>query len=211
LLFVHAVGARNEVNVPEDISKAIFLSMGGHPENSVPSSLAATTCHQDFLMDKALCRSTFKHLDFETQIHELQARIKPLLQDFEVHVKDGSYTIVNSLEVTAKSRHGGEPEGGDGSGHSGSGGAPGRAKQKIETVVSANPLYKLYRLIKKCVMYKGRIPIIREERKIMEKVNLVFESGKMYLVLGSSHSNLPASRCQLFLFGSNSRALNAPT
>jgi hypothetical protein len=186
-----AVAARNEVDVPEDIAKAIFLTMGGNIKNSVASSSspAVATCHQDFLMDKALCRSMFKKLDFEAQLQELQSRIKPLLQDFEVHVKDGSYTVVNRLEVTAKSRHGGQLEGGDGSGHSGDGGQR-RAKQKIETVTSANPFYKLYRLIKKCIIYKGKIPVIKEEKKVMEKANLVFESGKMYLVLGSSQ--LPA-------------------
>jgi ABC-type Mn2+/Zn2+ transport system ATPase subunit len=166
--------------------------MGGHLRSSLMGGTgddrSVAPSHQDFLMDKALCRSMFNKLDFETQLVELHKRIKSLLTDFEVHIRDGSYTAVHTQAASAKSRHG---QGN--SAHGGDGGdaeneAPHRAKQKIPTVMSANPCYKLYRLLKKCVVYRGKIPVIREEKKIMDKVNLVFESGKMYLVLGAPGS-----------------------
>jgi ABC-type Mn2+/Zn2+ transport system ATPase subunit len=179
------------VDVPDDIAKVIFLTMGGHLRSSIMGGddRSVAPSHQDFLMDKALCRTAFDKLDFETQLVELHKRIKSLLTDFEVHIKDGSYTAVHTKAASAKSRHGSASAHGGASAHGEvDDGTPHRAKQKIPTVMSANPCYKLYRLLKKCVVYRGSIPMIREEKKIMDKVNLVFESGKMYLVLGAPGS-----------------------
>jgi ABC-type Mn2+/Zn2+ transport system ATPase subunit len=179
------------VDVPDDIAKVIFLTMGGHLRSSIMGGddRSAAPSHQDFLMDKALCRTTFDQLDFETQLVELHKRIKSLLTDFEVHIQDGSYTAVHTKSASAKSRHGDYSAHGGASAHGEvDDGTPRRAKQKIPTVMSANPCYKLYRLLKRCVIYRGNIPMIREEKKIMDKVNLVFESGKMYLVLGAPGS-----------------------
>lgn len=61
--------------------------------------------------------------------------------------------------------------------------APPRATQKIETVATASPLSKIFGRCFKTVWTRGNV-MKEEEKVIMDGVNLHFEAGKMYLVLG---------------------------
>jgi len=64
---------------------------------------------------------------------------------------------------------------------------PRRAKQDIQTIQTAGVCFKLFRKIKRIVT-TGRFKDYTQDTTIMENVNLVFEPGKMVLLLGGPGS-----------------------
>lgn len=100
----------------------------------------------------------------------------------DVRIKNGKYTATNYYDDDIQLMKRGTEDDGmlDHSNH--------RAKQKIETVRTSSPLYKLYQTLLKCIVNKGDIRKRKEEAVLMEGVNLVLEQGKMYLVLGAPGS-----------------------
>ena len=100
------------------------------------------------------------------------ARVKPQFPGVDVRVKDGSYTVTNYIEDL-----GHDYDKIDG---------PRRAKQKIATVQTESPVYKLFKALKKFVTTgKWGSPTRKETKVVMEGVNLVLQPGKLYLILGA--------------------------
>lgn len=154
---------RNEVDVPEDLKKKL--------EASVHEVIAKRT---DFLVEmEAERRSSIEKDETVMLLTEMKKKLKPRTPHFSLRVKNGSYTITNYYDE----------DGGPGdSPHEGEGdGAPRRAKQKIPTVKTESPVFKLRNLL--CKLLKGQLKRRKEEVVIMDQVNLAFEPGKMYLVL----------------------------
>jgi len=128
--------------------------------------------HTDFLVEKQEERRSWVVEDETAQlIIELTKKLKSKPPYFSLRVKDGSYTVTNYYEdSSAKDNSDGEqPDG------------PRRAKQKIATVKTESPLFKLRNLLFKCLT--GDLKRHKEEVVVMDQVNLAFEPSKMYLVL----------------------------
>lgn len=145
--------ARNEVEIPEELKEALTgkpSSEGRRRRRSTPGDLLTETPQMK-------------------EFAELTDTLNARLPDFDLRVKDGSYTVVNYLDDDPFAKD-------NPSDHSG------RAKQKIKTVQTESPFYKLASCVARCVK-GGRQGERRQEKIIMEKVNLVFEPSKMYLVL----------------------------
>ena len=106
------------------------------------------------------------------EITALQRKLKAEPPHFDLRVKDGSYTVNQYYEEDVFAKK--EEEQTDG---------PRRAKQKIQTVKNQSPIYKMFACLVRCVKNKGDIKQKKVEKVIMDGVNLVFEPGKMYLVL----------------------------
>jgi hypothetical protein len=112
--------------------------------------------------------------DFRELMQKLKARAIPI----NVRVKNGSYKVTNYISEDIHpgfSKHANENDDNNESGH--------LAKQNIQTVQNQNPCYKIAQLLLKCVVNKGNVRGRKEEKYLMEGVDLALESGKMYLVL----------------------------
>lgn len=111
-------------------------------------------------------------------MREWMAKIKPNFPDIDVRVKYGSYTVTNYVEDHSSSKAYNGMDGGES--------RPKRAKQKIRTVKSESPFYKLFKTLKILVTTgrcggQGHL----ETKAVMEGVNLVLDPGKLYLILGA--------------------------
>jgi hypothetical protein len=106
------------------------------------------------------------------EITAIMTKLKAEPPNFDLRVKDGSYTVNNYYEEEIFAKK--EEEQADG---------PRRAKQKIKTVKNQSPFYKIFACLVRCVKNKGDIKQKKIKKVIMDRVNLVFEPGKMYLVL----------------------------
>ena len=127
--------------------------LGKQPEQEGRGSL------QDLLCQEIEQDPHFKKLS--ELIDTLQAKFP----DFDIRIQDGSYTVTNYIDDKVANDDG----------------SPHRARQKIKTVRTESPVFKLFSLIRRCI--KGEIKRKTEEKSIMEKVNLAFSSSKVYLVL----------------------------
>lgn len=154
---------RNEVNVPPELKKKL--------EESVQGVMVRSGCetHTELLVEHSMARrSSIEENETVKLIRELHRKLKSKVPNFSLRIKDGSYTVTNYLE--GESNQKGDTEDG-----------PHRAKQKIATVKTESPVYKLRKLLGRCI--KGEIKREKQEVVIMDQVNLAFEPGKMYLVL----------------------------
>jgi len=151
---------RNEVDVPEELKRK--LEHGMHHV-----TIAAT--QTDVLVKRAQeRRSSIEEDETVKLIKEMYIKLKSKPPNFALCVKNGSYKITNYYEDAKDSKKDGQ----DG---------PRRAKQKILTVKTESPIYKLRTVLCKCL--KGEMKRRKEVVSIMHDVNLFFEPGKMYLVL----------------------------
>ena len=164
---------RNEVDVPADLQRQLAASVHG------VACHAAT--HTEFLVEQAKHRRSSIAEDATVQfIRELNAKLRAQAPHYSLRVKNGSYTITNYSDSSSSSGGGGDGTTNDDKDAANTAG-PRRAKQKIATVKSESPVYKLRNLLVKCV--KGEVKRQKREVVIMDQVNLAFEPGKMYLVL----------------------------
>jgi hypothetical protein len=106
------------------------------------------------------------------EITALMTKLKAEPPNFDLRVKDGSYTVNNYYDEDVFVNEAEEQADG-----------PRRAKQKIQTVKNQSPFYKIFTCLVRCVKNKGDIKQKKIEKVIMDGVNLAFEPGKMYLVL----------------------------
>lgn len=105
------------------------------------------------------------------------ARVKPQFPGVDVRVMNGSYTITNYLEDGGDGDHDYENVANSG---------PRRAKQKISTVQTESPIYKLFKTLQKLVTTgKCGSPTRKETKVVMDGINLVMQPGKLYLILGA--------------------------
>jgi hypothetical protein len=88
----------------------------------------------------------------------------------EVHVRDGSYVVTHyveedlnpSIQEDGKSR---------------------RAKQKVKSVKNSSSMYALVQSVVRCFSKESSVRRVATPVTIMENVNLLFEPGKIYLIL----------------------------
>jgi hypothetical protein len=117
-------------------------------------------------------KESLQAVSLKSEITALMTKLKAEQPHFDLRVKDGSYTVNQYYEEDVFAKKEEEPADG-----------PRRAKQKIKTVKNQSPFYKIFTCLVGCVNNKGDIKQKKVERVIMDGVNLVFEPGKMYLVL----------------------------
>lgn len=158
---------RNEVDVPEELQRQLHANM--------ETVVVGCTSHTDFLVSEKDKRTSIQEEDETVKLmKEILSKLQSRPPNFSLRVKNGSYKITNYHEedpataATTQATTGG------------------RAKQKIATVRSESPLFKLQKFIVKCL--KGELKPYKEQVTIMDQINLALEPGKMYLVLGAPGS-----------------------
>ena len=135
--------------------------------------VAARGTHTDFLVEKQKERKkSIEEIDAVAYLKDILKRVRADPPNFELRIKDGSYTVTNYHEVSNDDGKKSAAQDADG---------PRRAKQKIRTVKTESPLFKLKNLLHSC--FKGNLRPRKEVVVIMDQVNVAFEPGKMYLVL----------------------------
>lgn len=142
--------------------------------------------HQEFLSSSRQASvnasSVVDHALVE-RIREQNRSLESNLPFMELRMKNVQYTITNHFEDDPnKQQHNYEsanqqqaPEG------------PRRATQHIETVASAGPMFRLWKKMKR-LMTKGKCTDFEQDTIIVDNINLVFEPGKMVLLLGGPGS-----------------------
>jgi len=152
--------------------------------------------HTSFLLDQQkrslTLADSLQAQSIQVEFARYVEKTKSRLPRFELRIRDGSYTVVNTVyekhpKPTKEPSDVDDDDNGDIESPE-----PRRAKQKIETVITANPFYRLYVYVKYLSMAVvcGRpIPKRTEQRKsLLRNANLCLETGKMYLVLGAPGS-----------------------
>lgn len=159
--------ASQQLDVPDDIKKNILREE--HEGSEVRASV------KDFLDSlKSIRDEELEESDVVKEIAGYSRKLQLQHPHLDLRVVDGKYEVTNYFDDDDEPD---EEEDG-----------PRRAKQKIPTVRSESPLYKFFRMIRRCIKNRGDISLRRQDTIIMEGVNLVFEPGKMYLVLGAPGS-----------------------
>ena len=142
--------------------------------------------HQEFLSSSRQASvnasSVVDHALVE-RIRERNRSLESNLPFMELRMKNVQYTITNHFEDDPnKQQHNYEsanqqqaPEG------------PRRATQHIETVASVGPMFRLWKKMKR-FMTKGKCADFEQDTIIVDNINLVFEPGKMVLLLGGPGS-----------------------
>jgi hypothetical protein len=124
--------------------------------------------HTDFLVEKQKERNnSIEQVEAVALLEEIYKKVKAKPPNIELRIKDGSYTITNYYDDDGEAADAGN--------------GPRRPKQKIRTVKTESLLFKLKNLVYSCA--KGNRRMRKEKVVIMDQVNVVFEPGKMYLVL----------------------------
>jgi ABC-type glutathione transport system ATPase component len=171
------------VEVPDYLRRALLgedavkeLERGEDEEGAKPvlDTLISSRAKEISEMDES---------DLMKQVRSAYENFRSEMVRYECRVIDGSYKVTKRTEVEdvglpKPSSHfvRGEQVEEDVAG-------PPRAKQDIQTVVSQSPLALILRRVVKCLWTKGQH--MKEETKVIaEGINLHFEEGKMYLVLG---------------------------
>jgi hypothetical protein len=152
---------------------------------------ASVASHETYLTEQKAHRQTDNEGDLVQIFTKMKEEMKSELPVLDLRVKDGKFTVLNYFEKDPKDEEKEEEKqqqenSGDGSGSAAPATtAPERkyAKQKIQTVKTTNICYQLYYGIKRCIRNGGRIGKYSVEKTIIDKVNLYFEPGKMYLVM----------------------------
>ena len=158
---------RNEVDVPAELKRQLEASVHG-----VMMHHAAT--HTEYLEEHTRERRASIQEDETVKfIQGLNATLLAKVPNFTLRIKNGSYTITNyyNEEQTRKKKKKKDDDANK----------DGRAKQKIATVKTESPVYKLIQLLCRCL--RGDLKPLKKEVIIMDQVNLAFQPGKMYLVL----------------------------
>lgn len=120
------------------------------------------------------------------EIKQVFQELKMERANIEARVVDGSYTVTNYFEdegvvVNSDNNTGDEEEGG---------GAQKKRKPKVDTVYNVSAVSRILNTIKK-VVRTGSCKSVKkrsETKAILEGVNLRFQPGKQYLVLGAPGS-----------------------
>jgi hypothetical protein len=158
---------RNELEIPAHLKQSLLVESKLEEVQGKPGVLTVKDLLQELKPEESV-----ELVSLTEEITALQKKLKAEPPNFDLRVKDGSYTVNQYCEEDVFEKK--EEEQADG---------PRRAKQKIKTVKNQSPFYKIFTCLVGCVKNKGDIKQKKVERVIMDGVNLVFEPGKMYLVL----------------------------
>jgi ABC-type lipoprotein export system ATPase subunit len=159
---------RNQFEIPRTLRETLLRTIGEGPppaENrrrvGVKESICIKRSHevQSFAEDKVV-----------REFRELERKFKVQRHQIDLRVKNGSYKVTNYYDGSEAS---------EGQGR----------KQKVATVFNSSIVYSLMGKLKRLIR-SGQLcdKLNSEEKYIMKGVNLAFESGKMYLVLGAPGS-----------------------
>lgn len=145
--------------------------------------------HQDFLSStrqEALGNESVvvDHALIE-RIRERSKELDAKLPYMELRLKDVRYTITNHFEDDPNKKKKDDYESAKQEEQEG----PRRAKQHIETVASAGPIFRAWKKIKRLIT-KGKCTDYTQDTIIVDNINLVFEPGKMVLLLGGPGSGM---------------------
>ncbi|CAB9497929.1 Pleiotropic ABC efflux transporter of multiple drugs [Seminavis robusta] len=186
---------KKELAIPED--ENVTKSAPPHVNTELKEGVAS---HQKFLNDLRLSSMRQSSMSEDTDSvkesiidHALIQKVKknsdilraqmPLL---DLRVKNAKYVATNHYEDDPNKQKKGYDEVNQ-DGEEGEQPRTRRAKQHIETVTSAGICFKWYRRIKRLVT-KGQWQDYALDTTIIENVNLIFEPGKMVLMLGGPGS-----------------------
>ena len=158
---------RKEVDVPEELKRSL------KGEDETPSEIKKEGENVEYsgdMIDEMLSsqKSVFEEIeqsDLMKQILQMYADIKFSPRTNELRVKDASYTVTNYLQAYEMSD-------------------AKKNKQRYDTVATASFLARFIRRLRfftKNREWRKKV----ETRVLLDRVNLKFESGKMYLVLGA--------------------------
>ena len=125
--------------------------------------------HTDFIVHQQHHRrSSIEQNDVVAGLRNLLIQVKAKPPPFTLRIKNGSYKVTNMVDPMDAVQD--NPSG--------------RAKQKIKTIKTESVLYKFRNFVERCM--KGRsMRTQKVEVTIMDQVNVAFQPGKMYLVLGA--------------------------
>lgn len=164
----------NNVEIPKDVKQEL-QEHGLMPKREIEASGDRPLSHRQYLrslreswvsqeakLEAAVEPEDSRVANFRQKLEVLKSKLPKL----ELIIKDGRYKVTNTVEE--HTRRGVDKDD-----------TPsGRARQNIQTV--QGPIAKIRRLIQ---LARGDIQKVHIEKTIMDGVNLVFEPGKMYLVL----------------------------
>lgn len=181
--------AENEVNVPDSLREKLWMSLD---EKFVSKRAPTEKTHTEYLTELQLeGDQSFQQSGPFQDVLERLRKVKLNVPPIDLRIKDGSYKVTQYItedpfeKIHASlhaSTHGEDKL--EGSQHDG----PKRATQKIKTVSSESPFMKICTCLATCLVQKGNMKKRTKIKTIMDGVNLYFESGKMYLVLGGPGS-----------------------
>jgi hypothetical protein len=158
---------RNELEIPAELKQSLLVESKLEAAKEEPIALTVKEHLQSLTPEESV-----QEVSITDEVTALMKKVKADPPAFDLRVKDGSYTVTNYVDEDAIAKK--EDETGD---------HPRRATQKIQTVQNQNPFYMLVACLFRCVKNKGNLKQQTVEKVIMDGVNLVFEPGKMYLVL----------------------------
>jgi ABC-type multidrug transport system fused ATPase/permease subunit len=181
---------RKEVDVPEDLRAALLgEEVVKHMNDDEEDGAKPVIILHSLLSSRA---SEIAEMDEDELVKEIRMVHEKLWgqdpRQYECRVVNGSYTVTKVSENDVKfpnvahiasatlrrSPHGEQEEEESG---------PQRATQRIETVATASPINKIFGRMARSV-YTGGNAMKKETKVIAEGINLRFEAGKMYLILG---------------------------
>ena len=172
LFHLSCLHRRNKVDVPEDLKQRIFDGIK-HPKNDYcmedDTFRESIGSHTDFIVNQQhRRRSTIEQNDVVAGLRNLLIQVKAKPPPFTLRIKNGSYKVTNLIDPMDSVND-------NPSGH---------ATQKIKTIQTESIVYKIKNFIERCL--KGRSMWTQKvEVTIMDEVNVAFQPGKMYLVLGA--------------------------
>lgn len=158
---------RKDVDVPEELKR----SLKGDDGTDKDSGKAGSSLYEGNMMDEVLSsqKSNFEEIensDLMKEVLKVYSDIKISPFQFELRVKNASYAVTNYIQAYQMS----DAE---------------KNKQHYDTVASSSFVAKFMRKVKHFAKKREWRKKI-DTRVLLDGVNLKFESGKMYLVLGVS-------------------------
>mmetsp|Transcript_2153 Transcript_2153/g.3908 ORF Transcript_2153/g.3908 Transcript_2153/m.3908 type:complete len:1099 (-) Transcript_2153:1265-4561(-) len=169
---------RNNVPIPDNVREALRSneheeSMSAAPEQKDVSEGTAAALIELISTIQSERSLTSDELELTREVRATREKVKmPTPTPYEVRLHNASYTIQTQVN---------EEDQGDVDPENQKTKAP-----KIKTVCTEAPVGKIMNTVRRMIKTKKlRVKKITEEKVIMKGVNLKFEPGKMYLVLGA--------------------------
>jgi hypothetical protein len=156
---------RKDVDVPDKLKRSL------KGEDDETSKDTTDGLYEGDMIDVAKAsfqsnQEAIEQSDLMRQVLQFYSDVKFTPFDYELRVNDASYTVTNRLEAYEMDD-------------------AVKNKPRYDTVASSSFVAKFIRKLKHCVK-KQEWRKKSDTRTLLDGVNLKFESGKMYLVLGVS-------------------------
>lgn len=159
---------RKQFEIPRKLRGTLLYTLG---EGELPKKDRRVGVKESIAVIRSHQLKSFAEDQLVKEFRELEQKFKVQRHKIDLRVKDGSYKVTNYYDESeeASGKQGG--------------------KQKVATVFNSSFVFSLMAKMKRIVS-SGKLcdKLSSEERYVMKGVNLAFESGKMYLVLGAPGS-----------------------